>query len=293
MRRRERGEEQARGEPQARRRAERRPALRLARGTVGAPPAVCSPRSRGLHTRRATIGRCTSRRHRRASGQAALAEPCPLAYARARPGSPSVGPRVVGPSSACDGRAGRGPRPPGRDRATVPRPRRRPGREVASAPRWRSRPGAAPAAPRIAPRRVSSSGRSTWHETTAYRSGVVAGIAQLDTTSTRLSSWSRSPRFRGSLALALEREHDPRGVRREERPSSRVRSSTAGRSGSFPGVPSAYTQPLYGWFLAGLYWPLDRLVARRSGSRRSLVAVATALLVLAIGAAPRIDADRR
>src|SRR4026208_1777071 len=31
-----------------------------------------------------------------------------------------------------------------------------------------------------------------------------------------------------------------------------------GTFGFLPGVPSAYTQPLYGWFLAGLYWPFGR-----------------------------------
>jgi len=31
-----------------------------------------------------------------------------------------------------------------------------------------------------------------------------------------------------------------------------------GTFGFLPGVPSAYTQPLYRWFLAGLYWPFGR-----------------------------------
>ena len=31
-----------------------------------------------------------------------------------------------------------------------------------------------------------------------------------------------------------------------------------GTFGFLPGVPSAYTQPLYGWFLAGIYWPFGR-----------------------------------
>ena len=64
----------------------------------------------------------------------------------------------------------------------------------------------------------------------------------------------------------------------------------SGTFGFLPGVPSAYTQPLYAWFLAGLYWPFDRswLVV---GLAQTLVAVVTALLVLAIGAhvaTPRI-----
>ena len=58
----------------------------------------------------------------------------------------------------------------------------------------------------------------------------------------------------------------------------------SGTYGFVPGVPSAYTQPLYGWFLAGLYWAFDRqwLVVgwRRPSSPR------TALVVLWTGARP-------
>ena len=52
--------------------------------------------------------------------------------------------------------------------------------------------------------------------------------------------------------------------------------------GLLPGVPSAYTQPLYAWFLAALYWPLDRswVVV---GLGQIAVATGTALLVLEIG----------
>ena len=55
-----------------------------------------------------------------------------------------------------------------------------------------------------------------------------------------------------------------------------------GTFGFLPGVPSAYTQPLYGWFLAGLYLPFDRSWLA-VGLAQIVVAVATALLVLAIG----------
>ena len=57
---------------------------------------------------------------------------------------------------------------------------------------------------------------------------------------------------------------------------------SSGTFGFLPGVPSAYTQPLYAWFLAGLYWPLERswFVV---GLAQTVVAVATALVVLAIG----------
>ena len=47
-------------------------------------------------------------------------------------------------------------------------------------------------------------------------------------------------------------------------------------------MPSAYTQPLYGWFLAGLYWALGRSWPA-VGVAQALVAAATALLVYEIG----------
>jgi len=56
----------------------------------------------------------------------------------------------------------------------------------------------------------------------------------------------------------------------------------SGTYGFVPGVPSAYTQPLYGWFLVPLYWILGRhwLVV---GLAQIAVATATALVVLVIG----------
>jgi 4-amino-4-deoxy-L-arabinose transferase-like glycosyltransferase len=55
----------------------------------------------------------------------------------------------------------------------------------------------------------------------------------------------------------------------------------SGTYGFVPGIPSAYTQPLYGWFLIPLYW-LDRNWAI-VGVAQIAVAAATALVVLAIG----------
>jgi len=55
-----------------------------------------------------------------------------------------------------------------------------------------------------------------------------------------------------------------------------------GTFGFLPGVPSAYTQPLYGWFLAGIYWPVGRSWLA-VGLAQVLVGIATALLVLEIG----------
>ena len=56
----------------------------------------------------------------------------------------------------------------------------------------------------------------------------------------------------------------------------------SGTFGFLPGVPSAYTQPLYAWFLAALYWPLDRTWAV-VGVAQIVVAAGTALVVLEIG----------
>jgi Dolichyl-phosphate-mannose-protein mannosyltransferase len=55
-----------------------------------------------------------------------------------------------------------------------------------------------------------------------------------------------------------------------------------GTFGFLPGEPSAYTQPLYGFFLVPLYWVFGRhwLVV---GLAQTAVALATALLVYAIG----------
>lgn len=55
-----------------------------------------------------------------------------------------------------------------------------------------------------------------------------------------------------------------------------------GTFGFLPGVPSAYTQPLYAFFLSGLYWPFGRSWLA-VGLAQIVVATATALLVLEIG----------
>ncbi len=57
---------------------------------------------------------------------------------------------------------------------------------------------------------------------------------------------------------------------------------SSGTFGFLPDVPSAYTQPLYAWFLAGLYWPFGHSWLA-VGLAQTLLAVMTALLVLAIG----------
>ena len=83
------------------------------------------------------------------------------------------------------------------------------------------------------------------------------------------------------LALAIERDQILEAyVEKSDTFAQTLVSS--GTFGFLPGVPSAYTQPLYAWFLAALYWPLERSWAV-VGLAQVLVAVATALLVLLIG----------
>jgi 4-amino-4-deoxy-L-arabinose transferase-like glycosyltransferase len=62
-----------------------------------------------------------------------------------------------------------------------------------------------------------------------------------------------------------------------------------GTFGFLAGVPSAYTQPLYGWFLAGIYLPFERSWLA-VGIAQILVAVLTALVVFEIGARLRSPA---
>src|SRR4029450_2163409 len=55
-----------------------------------------------------------------------------------------------------------------------------------------------------------------------------------------------------------------------------------GTFGFLPGVPSAYTQPLYGWFLAGPYYPVGHPWLA-VGIAQIVVAALTALVVFEIG----------
>jgi hypothetical protein len=56
----------------------------------------------------------------------------------------------------------------------------------------------------------------------------------------------------------------------------------SGTFGFIPGEPSAYTQPLYGLFLASLYWPFGRSWLA-VGLAQTVVAIATAWLVYEVG----------
>jgi 4-amino-4-deoxy-L-arabinose transferase-like glycosyltransferase len=55
-----------------------------------------------------------------------------------------------------------------------------------------------------------------------------------------------------------------------------------GTFGYVPGEPSAYTQPLYGWFLIAVYWLAGRHWWSLGGAQ-TLVAVGTALVVFEVG----------
>jgi 4-amino-4-deoxy-L-arabinose transferase-like glycosyltransferase len=133
----------------------------------------------------------------------------------------------------------------------------------------------------------SSSGLSAWQETTAYRSRDVTAIPA-----------EVSPRFltRGriavaviALAAALPRlavvVHERGTILTDFVDKSDRFATTLVDSGTFgflPGRPSAYTQPLYGWFLAALYWPFGHSWLA-VGLAQTAVGVATALVVLEIG----------
>jgi 4-amino-4-deoxy-L-arabinose transferase-like glycosyltransferase len=82
-------------------------------------------------------------------------------------------------------------------------------------------------------------------------------------------------------ALAVERET----ILQEYVEKSDTFARTLVSSGTFgflPDIPSAYTQPLYAFFLAGLYWPFGASWVA-VGLAQVAVAVGTALLVLEIG----------
>jgi 4-amino-4-deoxy-L-arabinose transferase-like glycosyltransferase len=57
---------------------------------------------------------------------------------------------------------------------------------------------------------------------------------------------------------------------------------SSGTFGFLPDRPSAYTQPLYGWFLAAIYWPFGHSWLA-VGLAQTLVGVVTAVVVLEIG----------
>ena len=123
---------------------------------------------------------------------------------------------------------------------------------------------------------VSSSGRSTWQDTTAYRSpltlrrlyrhpyvvlAVAAGVPRLG-------------------ALLYERE-EILAAYTDKSDDFALVFLESGTFGFIPGIPSAYTQPLYGFLLIPIYW-IDRSWVT-VGAAHIAVAIATAWLVFAIG----------
>jgi hypothetical protein len=130
---------------------------------------------------------------------------------------------------------------------------------------------------------ASSSGRSTWQDTTAYRSrltlrrlyrhpyvvlAVAAGLPRL----------AALLYERGEILAAYTDKSDDFALTFLE----------SGTYGFIPGVPSAYTQPLYGFFLIPIYW-VDRSWLT-VGAAHIAVAIATAWIVFAIGR--RVASDR-
>jgi hypothetical protein len=82
------------------------------------------------------------------------------------------------------------------------------------------------------------------------------------------------------LALLYERDEILAAYRDKSDDFARV-FLDSGTYGFIPGVPSAYTQPLYGFFLIPMYW-IDRAWVT-VGAAHIAVAVATAWIVFAIG----------
>jgi 4-amino-4-deoxy-L-arabinose transferase-like glycosyltransferase len=83
------------------------------------------------------------------------------------------------------------------------------------------------------------------------------------------------------LVLAVERDQIlEEFVEKSDRFAQTLVAS--GTFGFLPGVPSAYTQPLYAFFLAAVYWPFGHSWLA-VGLAQTLVAVATALIVFELG----------
>ena len=123
----------------------------------------------------------------------------------------------------------------------------------------------------------SSNGLSTWQETTAYRSPMVGADSRRAPVAL-LVAVAALPRLavllheRGQITSAFV-----------DKGSDFARTFVAsGTYGFIPGHPSAYTQPLYGFFLVPLYWIFGRswVVV---GLAQIAVAAATAVVVYELG----------
>jgi hypothetical protein len=123
---------------------------------------------------------------------------------------------------------------------------------------------------------AASSGRSTWQDTTAYRCRLT------------LRRLYRHPYIVLTLAAGLPRLAALLYERGEILAAYTDKSDDFALTfleswtyGFIPGVPSAYTQPLYGFFLIPIYW-VDRSWVT-VGAAHIAVAIVTAWIVLAIG----------
>ena len=158
---------------------ERRPALASRQVRRAAAPGACSRRSRARRTPPRPRRPCTSRRRRRASARAVLAQGSPLLqHARSR--SPPLVGRAWSGAVQCvwcpSGPACRRLARPLEPRALVLSAR------SASAGRMSAAIGEAAGSPSCSAAKraqtASSRGRSTWQDTTAYRSRDVAPIVR-------------------------------------------------------------------------------------------------------------------
>ena len=162
------------------------PTARRSRDTADGTRAECSPRSRAPHTRRRRRRPCTSRRRRRASARDRRPAATHPPGERARPPCANSTPGSRRPmrrrasavrgrarSSACGGRAAPASPPRGRARATRPRPPRPPRSGGRMSAAIANPPGRRRCSAEKRAHTSSSSGRSTWQETTAYRSADV------------------------------------------------------------------------------------------------------------------------
>ena len=280
-----RGDSRAASSPKAAGRGQARRARDVARRPADTPAGTrspCSRRSRARRTPRRHRDPSTSRRRRRASARAELAQPRALARAHAPRGRHRSVARDQGPSSACAGRGGRAPAAScARDEPERPRPRRAPDRAAGAGRRPESARPRAPAARAKRAHTRSSSGRSTWQETTAYRSRPAMGRI--------LTSW------RGAAALVAAAAVLPRlAVLAHERGD--ILASFTEKSDDFAQVlvverdvrvrARASPPPTHSRSTAGSSpGSTGRSLASGSSSgwRRSLVAAATALVVLWAG----------
>jgi len=131
---------------------------------------------------------------------------------------------------------------------------------------------------------ASSSGRSTWQETTAYRSRLT--VRRLYRHAYLVIALAAAlPR----LAALLYEQDDILAAFTDKSDDFARTFLDSGTYGFIPGIPSAYTQPLYGFFLIPIYSIADRHWLA-VGLAQIAVAVGTAWLVYAIGR--RVASDR-